>query len=93
VLARSHVALAVAPYVALLSHPLPLMTAWGPLAVPILRPSPGGAPVDPVLPVALSIAVVALASLAPDLDHAGSTLARVAGAPGRAGTGAVGRAP
>jgi inner membrane protein len=34
---------------------------------------------DPVLAVALSVAVVALAALAPDLDHAGSTLARVAG--------------
>jgi inner membrane protein len=73
-LARSHVALAVAPYLALLSHPLPL-----PVAVPVLGVSSGVSAADPVVAVALSVAVVALAALAPDLDHAGSTLARVAG--------------
>jgi inner membrane protein len=40
---------------------------------------PGQAAADPVALVALSVAVVALAALAPDLDHAGSTPARVAG--------------
>jgi inner membrane protein len=74
VLARSHVALAVAPYLALLSHPPPL-----PVAAPVLWLPPGESAADPVVAVALSVAVVALAALAPDLDHAGSTLARVAG--------------
>jgi inner membrane protein len=44
------------------------------LGVPVDEPAP-----DRVVAVALSVAVVALAALAPDLDHAGSTLARVAG--------------
>jgi inner membrane protein len=74
VLARSHVALAVAPYLALLSHPLPL-----PVVVPVLGLSAVEAAADPVVAVALSVGVVAVAALAPDLDHAGSTLARVAG--------------
>jgi inner membrane protein len=74
VLARSHVALAVAPYLAMLSHPLPL-----PVAVPVLGVSSGVSAADPVVAVALSVVVVTLAALAPDLDHAGSTLARVAG--------------
>jgi membrane-bound metal-dependent hydrolase YbcI (DUF457 family) len=74
VLARSHVALAVAPYLALLSHPPPL-----PVAVPVFGLPAGEAAGDPVVAVALSVGVVAVAALAPDLDHAGSTLARVAG--------------
>jgi membrane-bound metal-dependent hydrolase YbcI (DUF457 family) len=74
VLARSHVALAVAPYLALLSHPLPL-----PVVAPVLGLPPGESAVDPMVSVAISAGVVALAALAPDLDHAGSTLARVAG--------------
>jgi membrane-bound metal-dependent hydrolase YbcI (DUF457 family) len=74
VLARSHVALAVAPYLALLSHPLPL-----PVTVPVLGVPAGESAADPVVAVAVSIGVVALTALAPDLDHAGSTLARVAG--------------
>jgi membrane-bound metal-dependent hydrolase YbcI (DUF457 family) len=70
--------LAVAPYLALLSHPLPL-----PVAVPVLGTPVNASAADPVVSVALSVAVVALASLAPDLDHAGSTPARVAGPVGR----------
>lgn len=80
-LARSHVALAVAPSLALLSHPLPPAAAMGPLGAPVLRLPGGGDPADPVLPVALGVAIVALAALAPDLDHAGGTLARSAGPP------------
>jgi inner membrane protein len=83
-LARSHVALTVAPYLALLSHPLPL-------GMPVLGLPPGESAADPVVPVALSVGVVALAALAPDLDHARGTLARSAGTPGRIAAGAVGR--
>jgi hypothetical protein len=79
VLARSHIALAVATYLALLSHPLPL-----PVAAPVLGLPPGEAAADPVVAVALSVGVVAVATLAPDLDYAGSTLARVAGPVSRA---------
>jgi inner membrane protein len=78
VLARSHVVLAVAPYLAMVSHPLPFL-----VAVPVLALPATEATADPVVAVALSAGVVALAALAPDLDHAGSTLARVAGPVGR----------
>ncbi len=80
-LARSHVALAVAPYLALLSHPLPSLL---PVAVPVLGLPPGASAAHPVVSVALSVAVVALAALAPDVDQAGSTLSRAVGLPGRA---------
>jgi membrane-bound metal-dependent hydrolase YbcI (DUF457 family) len=79
VLARSHVALAVAPYLALLSHPLPPR-----VAAPVLGLPPGRPVSDPVAVVALSVTVLILAALAPDLDHAGSTPARVAGPVSRA---------
>jgi hypothetical protein len=59
-LARSHVALAVAPYLALLCHPPPL-----PAAVPVLGLPAGEAATDPVVAVALSAGVVAVAALAP----------------------------
>jgi inner membrane protein len=79
VLARSHVVLAAAPYQALLSHPPP-----PPVVVPVLGLPPSQAAADPVVAVALSVGAVPLAALAPDLDHAGSTLARVAGPVSRA---------
>jgi membrane-bound metal-dependent hydrolase YbcI (DUF457 family) len=91
VLARSHVILAVAPYLALLGRPLPATSPLGPLAVPVLRLPSGEAPADPVLAVALSVALVALAALAPDLDHAGSMLGRVAGPASRVAARAVER--
>jgi membrane-bound metal-dependent hydrolase YbcI (DUF457 family) len=84
VLARSHVAPAAAPYLALLSHPLPV-------AVPVLGVPASEASSDPVVAVALSTAVVALAALAPDLDHARGTLVRSGGVPGRVAAGTVGR--
>jgi inner membrane protein len=49
------------------------------VAVPVLELPAGEAAPDPVVAVALSAGVAALAALAPDLDHAGSTLARFAG--------------
>jgi membrane-bound metal-dependent hydrolase YbcI (DUF457 family) len=93
VLARSHILLAVAPYLALLSHPVPpgAGSPWGSLVAPVLGLPEGIVPADPVLPVVLSVLVVGLASLAPDLDHARGKLGRVTGVPGRVTTRAVGR--
>jgi inner membrane protein len=86
VLARSHVVLAAAPYLALLSHPL-----GAPAALPVLGLPPGETASDPVVLIALSVGVVAAASLAPDIDHARGTVGRAAGAPGRLAAGTVSR--
>src|SRR5262245_35099596 len=77
-LARSHVALTVCPYLVLLSNPLPFQ-----VDVPVLGLPAGEAAADPVVTVALSAGIAALAALAPDLDHAGSAL--VPGRPTQAG--------
>ena len=92
-LARSHVVLAVAPYLALLSHPLPFPApgAGGPPGAPVLRFPEGALPADPVVAVALSVGVVAVAALLPDLDHGRGTIGRAGGLVGRAGTRTVQR--
>jgi inner membrane protein len=86
VLARSHVVLAAAPYLALLSHPL-----GAPAVLPVLGLPPGETASDPVVLIALSVGVVAAAALAPDIDHARGTVGRAAGAPGRLAAGTVSR--
>jgi inner membrane protein len=86
VLARSHVVLAAAPYLALLSHPL-----GTPAVLPVLGLPPGETASDPVVSIALSVGVVAAAALAPDIDHARGTVGRAAGAPGRLAAGTVSR--
>jgi inner membrane protein len=86
VLARSHVVLATAPYLALLSHPL-----GAPALLPVLGLPPGETASDPVVLIALSVGVVAAAALAPDIDHARGTVGRAAGAPGRLAAGTVSR--
>jgi membrane-bound metal-dependent hydrolase YbcI (DUF457 family) len=53
------------------------------VATPVLGLPPGKA-ADPVVALALNVTAVALAALAPDVDHAGATLSRAAGGPGRA---------
>jgi inner membrane protein len=86
VLARSHIVLAVAPYLALLSHPFA-----PPGVLPVLRVPPGEMASDPVVLIALSAGIVALAALAPDVDHARGSIGRAAGVPGRVAAGAVSR--
>jgi membrane-bound metal-dependent hydrolase YbcI (DUF457 family) len=86
VLARSHVVLAVAPYLALLSHPLA-----EPVVLPVLGLPPGETASDPTVLIALSAGVVALAALAPDIDHARGSVGRAAGLPGRLAAGTVSR--
>lgn len=54
------------------SHPLPVIIPWGDLAAPVLLLPEGTVPAALVLPVALSLVIIALATLAPDLDHAGA---------------------
>ncbi len=82
-LGRSHVTLAGATYLSLLVHPLP--TPWGALAAPLLRPAAGDGPLGPdELALALSVATVMLAALAPDVDHGGSAVARSLGILSRA---------
>ena len=88
-LARSHVVLAVAPYLALLSHPLGALPA--PTALPVLGLPPGESASDPLVLIALSVGVVAVAALAPDIDHARGTVGRAGGAPGRFAAGTVSR--
>ncbi len=89
-LGRSHVTLAGASYLALLVHPLP--TPWGALAAPLLRPAAGeGSLGHDERALALSVAIVALAALAPDVDHGGSAMARSLGALSRAVAGIVER--
>jgi membrane-bound metal-dependent hydrolase YbcI (DUF457 family) len=93
VLARSHVVLAVAPYLALLSHPLP-SPAEGTGALPgapVLQIPEGTVAADPVLAVALSVVVVAVAALLPDLDHGRGAIGRAGGMVGRVGTRTVQR--
>jgi inner membrane protein len=86
VLARSHIVLAVVPYLALLSHP---PATPGP--PPVLAVPPGETSSDPVVLVALSAGIVALAALAPDIDHARGSIGRAAGVPGRVTAGVVSR--
>src|SRR5579859_6438006 len=78
-LGRSHVLLAVAGYAALSFRPLP-----APLEA-LIAPLPTGALVqNPAVAFAGSVVLVAIGSLLPDFDRAGSSIARIAGLPSRA---------
>lgn len=82
-LGRSHLLLAGASYAALALHPV------GSLTVPRLHGE--GLPPDAPLALALGIGLAALGSLAPDLDDAGSSIARSGGLVTRAGAWIVER--
>jgi inner membrane protein len=78
-LGRSHVLLAVAGYVALAVRPLP------PPLNGLVAPVPTLAGVQSqAVAYGLGLFLVAVGSLCPDIDRAGSTIARVAGLPSRA---------
>jgi membrane-bound metal-dependent hydrolase YbcI (DUF457 family) len=78
-LGRSHVLLAAAAYAALAIRPLP-----APLNG-LVAPVPTGTGVqNPAVALGLGLLLVAAGSLCPDIDRAGSSIARVAGLPSRA---------
>jgi inner membrane protein len=78
-LGRSHVLLAMAAYTALVVRPLP--QPFNSLVAPV----PTGAGVqNPAITFGAGLFLVAAGSLCPDIDRAGSSIARVAGLPSRA---------
>jgi inner membrane protein len=78
-LGRSHVLLAVAAYGALAIRPAPAQLSNYVALVP------GGSGLqNPVVALGLGVVLAAAGSLAPDIDRAGSSIARVAGLPTRA---------
>src|ERR1700730_7283999 len=78
-LGRSHVLLAAAAYSALAIRPAPAQLN----SFVALVPS-GTVIKSPVVALGLGVLLVAVGSLAPDIDRAGSSIARVAGLPSRA---------
>jgi inner membrane protein len=78
-LGRSHVLLAAAAYTALVVRPLP--APFDALVAPV----PSGAGIqNPAIAFGVGLLLVAAGSLCPDIDRAGSSIARVAGLPSRA---------
>ena len=73
---HSHVALGAAVYLALWRHALP--TPFGPLGAPLLGgPALDGAP--GVVTLGLSLGLASASALGPDIDKAGSSIARAGG--------------
>jgi membrane-bound metal-dependent hydrolase YbcI (DUF457 family) len=78
-LGRSHVLLAAAAYGALAIRPFP-----APLSSFVALAPSGTAIKNPAVALGLGVLLVAAGSLAPDIDRAGSSIARMAGLPTRA---------
>src|SRR6266702_676950 len=78
-LGRSHLLLASAVYAALVIRPLPT-----PLST-LIAPLPTGAGLqNPAVALGVGTLLVAAGSLSPDIDRAGSSIARLAGLPAQA---------
>jgi membrane-bound metal-dependent hydrolase YbcI (DUF457 family) len=73
-LGRRHLLVAGGAFVALASHPI--NTPWGTAGAPLLNL---GEPLTGAVILAASGAVAVASALAPDIDHSGSTIARLGG--------------